>query len=147
VAVLDEGPAEGGRSVALAAAGWAEQQQVGTLLEPGVAGGERHQAGLAEHRHDGEVEAVERLVGRQPGLGEMTLDATPGPLGDLELGQGGEEPSGGPSLLVGARGPVGPEAADGGQAELVQQHRQAGGVDLELAHAAISAGVAPSSAS
>jgi hypothetical protein len=117
VAVLDQGTAEGRRSVAFAAAGRAEQQEVGAFLEPAVADGERHDADLAEHRHGGEVEAVERLIGRQPGLDEMVLDAVSGPLGDFELGQGREE----------ARGR--PEPADGGQEQFVQQQGQLGGVD------------------
>jgi hypothetical protein len=57
-AVLDECAADGRCTVALAGAGWAEQQQVRRLVEPGVAGGECHDARLAQHRHDGEVEIV-----------------------------------------------------------------------------------------
>jgi hypothetical protein len=36
--VLDESEAEGGRQMALAAAGPAEEEQIAALLEPGVAG-------------------------------------------------------------------------------------------------------------
>ena len=48
--------------------------------------------------------AVEGLAGRQARLGEVALDAAAGALGDLVLGQGGEEAGGGPALLVGALG-------------------------------------------
>jgi hypothetical protein len=40
VAILDQGTADGGGDVGLAGARRAEQQQVGTLVEPGIAGGE-----------------------------------------------------------------------------------------------------------
>ena len=53
----------------------------------------------------------------------------------LEFGECGEEAYGGPALLVGASGDVLPEAADGGQPQLVQQQRQPGGVDGDRAHA------------
>src|SRR3954452_3398916 len=102
---------------------------------------------LAEHRHGGEIEVVERLAGRQAGFGEMALDAAPGTLVDFQLGQGGEEPRCRPALLIGAGGEVGPHAADCRQPELVQQHGQPGGIDFEAAHAAAPTGSAPSSAS
>ena len=75
--------------------------QIGALFEPAVAGGERHQLRLADHRHGVEVEAVEGLTDWQPGFGEVALDATAAALGDLMLGQGGQEAGGGPAFLVG----------------------------------------------
>ena len=77
--------------------------------------------GLAEHRHGVEVEAVESFAWRQTGLEEMAFDAAPGALGDLEFGECREEAYGRPAFLVGARGDVLPEAADGGQPQFVEQ--------------------------
>ena len=45
--VLRQGQPEGGREVGLAATGAAEQQEVGALLQLGVARGERHRLSLA----------------------------------------------------------------------------------------------------
>ena len=61
----------------------------------------------------------------------MPLDAALGPLGDLQFGEGGQEPRGRPGLPVGPLGELGPQPGDGGQAQLAQQQRQAGGVDGE----------------
>ena len=58
----------------------------------------------------------------------MSLDAPLGALGDLKFGECREEPSGRPALLVGASGDILPQAADGGQPQLVQQQRQSGDV-------------------
>ena len=100
----------------LAAAGRAEHQEIGALVEPAVAGGERHDLSLADHRHGVEVEAVEGLAGRQSGLVEMTLDAPARAVGHLVFGERGEEARGGPAFLVGSRGEVGPDGLDGRQA-------------------------------
>jgi len=45
------------------------------------------------------------------------------------LGDGHEEPSGGPALLVGALGEAGPDVLDAGQAQLAEQKAEAGFVD------------------
>ena len=129
----------------LAAAGRAEQQQIAAVLEPGIAGGKRHEMRLAEHRHGGEIEGVEGLAGRQASLGKMALDAAAGALAYLQLGERGEQPRRRPALLVRACGDVGPHAADRRQAQLVEQHGQPGGVDFDAAHAAASTRSAPSS--
>ena len=115
--------------MALAAAGRAEQEQVGALREPAVAGDERHDLGLGDHRHGVEVEGVEGLAGRQARLGEVALDAAAVALGELVLGEGGEEAGGGPALLVGALGEARPDVLDRRQAQLVEQNAEAGGVD------------------
>ena len=52
-----------------------------------------------------------------------------GALGELELGQRGQEPGRRPALAVGALGELRPEPGDGGQPQLGEQERQAGGVD------------------
>ena len=80
---------------------------------------------LAERRHGGEVEGGEGLAGWQAGLGEVALDASAGAIGEFQFGECGEQARGGPSLLVGAGGDVGPEAGDGGQAEFAEHQRQA----------------------
>ena len=89
--------------------------------------------GLAEHWHGIEVETVERLARWQTGFGEMALNSTSGALGDFEFGERREESYGRPALFVGPRGDVLPEAVDGGQPQLVQQQRQPGGIDGDLA--------------
>ena len=64
----------------------------------------------------------------------MSLDAPAATFGELELGEHGEEPCRRPAFLVGTVGELLPEARDGWQAQLMQQQRQAGGIDLERAH-------------
>ena len=88
----------------LPAPGRTKQQQIGCLVEPGIAGGKGHDARFAEHRHDGEVEVVERLTRQQARLGQVSPDAPLATLGNLQLGQSREEAGGGPALLVGALG-------------------------------------------
>ena len=122
---FDQRAAEGGSGVTLAASGRSEQQQIGALAQPGVAGGERHDVCLADHRHRQEVEVVERLARRQACFGKVALDAPLGALGDLKFGKCREEPSGRPAL---ANGDILPQAADGGQPQLMQQQRQSGDV-------------------
>jgi hypothetical protein len=70
-AVLDERATDGRCTVALAGSGRAEKQQVGRLVEPGVAGGECHDACLVQHRHDREVEIIECFAEVQMCLGEI----------------------------------------------------------------------------
>lgn len=81
-----------------------------------------------------EVEAVERLGGRQARLGEMALDAAVAALGDLVFGEGREESRGGPTLPilgegVGTFGEARPDVLDGGQPQVAEQEAEAGGVD------------------
>ena len=52
--------------------------------------------GLAERWHGREVEAFERLAHGQACLPEMALDAAAITLGQLQLGQSGQEPGGRP---------------------------------------------------
>jgi hypothetical protein len=59
----------------------------------------------------------------------VTLDAAAGALGDLVLGERGEEAGGGPALPVGALGEAGPDVLDGRQAQVAEQETEAGGVD------------------
>ena len=65
----------------------AEDQDVGPLLEPGVAAGKRHDVGLGKHRHLGEREAGERLGEVELGLVPMALDAPLVALGEFVLGK------------------------------------------------------------
>ncbi|MGY2933024.1 hypothetical protein ACVWZ6_002626 [Bradyrhizobium sp. GM6.1] len=119
--VLDKGQADGCRQVTLAAAGRAEQQQIGALAEPTIAGGERGHLRLGDHRHSLEVEIVEGLSGGQPRLDEMALDAAAAAFGDLVLGNGGEEAGRRPAFLVGLLGKLRPQHLDGWQPQLVEQ--------------------------
>jgi hypothetical protein len=102
--------------VAFARTGWAEQQQIGRLVEPGVASGERHHARFAEHRHGSKVEVVEGFAGWQAALDEMPLDPPPATFGKLEFGEHGEQPCRRPTLLISPFGEVRPEPGDGRQA-------------------------------
>ena len=79
--------------------------------------------------HGLEVEGVEGLAGRQPGFGEMAFDAAAAALGHLVLGESGEEACGRPAFLVGLGGELGPDQLDGGQPQLGEEQREAGGVD------------------
>ena len=135
-AVLNERQPKGCRKMRLASAGRAEHQQIGALLEPTVPGRQRHHLGLADHRHRGEVEAVEGLAGRKAGLVEMALDAPAGALGHLVLGQRRQEAGRRPALLVGAGGEVRPDRLDGRQTQIVERQGQATGIDgIRAAHA------------
>src|SRR6185312_6207155 len=73
------------------ATGRAEQEQIGALAQPAIAGRERGHLRLGDHRHGLEVEVVEGLSGGQPRLEEVALDATAAAFGDLVLGNGGEK--------------------------------------------------------
>ena len=99
--VLDEGEPERCREMALAAAGRAEEQDIGALLKPAIARGQRHDLRLADHWHGLEVEGVERLAGRQSRLGEMALDAAATAVGHLVLGKRRQEARCRPAFLVG----------------------------------------------
>jgi hypothetical protein len=69
----------------LARAARTEEQDVGSLLEPGVPARQSEHVGLAQARHGGELEGGERLARRQVGLGEVTRDAPGVPVLDLVL--------------------------------------------------------------
>jgi hypothetical protein len=97
--------------------------------QPAVAGGQRVDLRLADHGHGGEVEGVERLGHRQPRLDQVAFDAPAVAIGHLQLGQGGQEAGRRPGLAIGLLGQLGPQPADGGQAQLAQQQLQPGGVD------------------
>jgi hypothetical protein len=60
--------------MALAAAGRAEQQEIGALFEPAISCGERHDLCLADHRHRLEVEAGERFADGQSWLNPVYRD-------------------------------------------------------------------------
>ena len=72
----------------------AKHDEVGALVQPGVACAHRHDLRLGHHWHGLEIEAVDGLAGWQPGFGQMTLDPAAVALGDLVLGDGGQEPGG-----------------------------------------------------
>ena len=118
----------------LAGAGRPEQDQIGAPAQPGIAGGQRHDLGLADHRDGLEVEGIECLAGRQPGFGQMAFDAASAALGHLMLGQGGKETCRWPALF------------DGGKSQLGEEQRETGGVDgIGRFHAASPDRTVPSS--
>ena len=59
----------------------------------------------------------------------MAFDAAATALGDLVLGECGQEASGRPAFLVGLFGECGPDLFDGGQTQLGEQQLDAGGID------------------
>jgi len=83
-----------------------------------LAGGERVDLGLRDHRHGIEVEGVEALAGEQAGLPEMAFDAPSAALGELVLDEGCEEARGGPALGVGPLGEALPEPVDRRQPQI-----------------------------
>ena len=138
-AVLDERQTERRRKMALAAAGRAKEQDIGALIKPAVAGGERHDLRFADHGHGVEVEGVEGLARRQSRAGKMPLDAAPAAVGYLVFGECSQEAGRRPALLVRTRREGGPHQLDGGQAQLAQQEFDAGSFDGVVArHAAPS---------
>ena len=64
---------------------------------------------LGQQRHDGEVERVEGLAGRQPRLAELALEAAAGAFGQFVLGQGGQQARAGLAFAVGLGGELRPQ--------------------------------------
>lgn len=128
-AVLDQGEADGRGEMALSAAGRPKQQDIGTLCEPAVAGGHGHDLRLGDHGYGVEGEAVEGLAGRQVRLGEVSFYPAMRTLGQFVLGNGRQEPGGGPSLSIGLFGELRPERLDCRQPELVEHDAETGFVD------------------
>ena len=73
--------------------------------------------------------AVERFAGGQSGLDQVALDAAARAVGDLMLGERGQEARGGPAFFVGLRGDLGPDRLMAGQPQFVEQKFDARGVD------------------
>ena len=141
VALLDERMAKCGRQVALSATGRAEGEDVVALGQPAVALGQGHDMGLAERWHGREVEAFERLAHGQACLPEMALDAAAITLGQLQLGQSGQEPGGRPPFTIGPVRERRPQVRKGRQTQRGQHQRQLGGIGGNLGrgtHAASS---------
>lgn len=138
---FDQGKADRGRQMALAPAGWTEQQQIGAGVEPDVPCGQRHRLRFRHHGHALEVERGERFAGGQPSLGQMPLDAPARAVGGLVLGERGEEAGGRPALLVGLGGDLRPDRLDARQTKLAEQELDARRVDGSrgAAHAAAPA--------
>lgn len=109
------------------------------MSDPAVAGSKGHNLGLADHGHGIKVESVERFPGRKARFGEMALDAPPGAVCDLVLGQGGKKAGRRPALLIGLLGDLALHQLDARQAQLAEQQFEARGVDGGgLFHAATS---------
>ena len=108
--------------------------QIGAFVDPAVAGADRHDMGLGDHRHRVEVEAVEGFSGQQLRLDEMARETATVAFGDLVFGERGEEAGGGPTLLVRPLGESGPALLDRGQTQFVEDQGEPGAVDA-LGHA------------
>jgi hypothetical protein len=88
--------------------------QIGALFEPAVAGGERHQLRLADHRHGVEVEAVEILpTGSRASARWRSMRRPPRSATSCSAKAARKPAAGQPSLLA-CPGETGPQAADGG---------------------------------
>jgi hypothetical protein len=111
------------------AARWAEEQDVGTLLQPGIARRQRHDLGFRDHWHGLEVECGECLAGGQTRLGEMALHAAATAVGHFVLGQRCQEAGCRPAFLVGLLGKLGPPQFDSGQPQLAQQEFNPRGIN------------------
>ena len=127
---FDQRQTERRREMGFPGAGRPEAQQIGSLFEPGVAGGERLHLRLRDHRHSGEVERVEGLSRRQSRFVQMPFEAAAVSLHHLLFGEGCKEAGGGPAFLVGCRRQGGPDQLDAGQSQFAEQQVDAGGVDL-----------------
>ena len=67
-----------------------------------------------------EVEVVERLAGRQLGLGAVALEASARPVGEFLLGQLGEVPVVGPAFALCPVGERAPHVLHGGHAQFLE---------------------------
>src|ERR1700741_409150 len=114
--ILDQSEPERCRQMALAAARWTEEQDIGAFLQPGVAGRQRHHLRFRDHWHGLEVEGGERLAGGQPRLEEMPLEAAAAAISHLVLGEHREEAGRRPTFLIGLLGELGPHQSDARQA-------------------------------
>lgn len=113
--------------MALAGAGVADGDEIGPGLDP-IACGQRLDAGSGHAGQRLEVECCERLAAGQFGLLQVTLDAAGVPIGEFDLGEGGEEARRGPALGIGTLGEHRPVALDAGQA----QGREHGGQRMHV---------------
>ena len=98
---------------ALADAGRAEQDHIGSFVKPAVPGGERHHLRFGDHRDRLEVEVRQRFARRQLGLREVAFDAASGSIGQFLLGERGQRVCRRPSFLIGLLGELRPHGFDG----------------------------------
>src|SRR5271170_2891946 len=105
----------------LAAAGRAEQQQVGAFVEPSVAGTQCRDLSLRYHRYGGKIEVIEDLIGGQLRFAEMAFDAPTIALGDFVFRECHQETSRRPALFVRSLDKLLPQVFDGWQPQFVQE--------------------------
>ncbi|SOY74876.1 hypothetical protein CBM2586_P20002 [Cupriavidus phytorum] len=122
---------DGRSEVALPTARRAEDQHIGTFLQPGITARQCHHVRLGDHGHSTEVEGSQRLGWIQAGFGSVSFDTPLGPFGQFVFEQGAKQPGCLPAFLVGALCELWPEPANGGQAQFVEHQRQAGGINWE----------------
>ena len=94
------------------------------MIEPAVAGGERHDLRLADHGH-GLKSKVSNVLPVGNCASEMPLDAAATTVGDLVFGECRQKAGGRPTLLVRTGGQIGPHQLHGGQAQLGEQQLDA----------------------
>ena len=90
-ALAHEGEADGGGEVALADAGGPEDEEVGSLADPAVFGGEGLNACFGRGRNNAEIESFEVLSREEFGLSGMSVEVPVVPFGQFEFGEGEEE--------------------------------------------------------
>src|SRR3954468_22193915 len=127
--ILDQGKSECCREMALAGAWRAEEENVGTLLQPGITRGQRHDLGLGDHWYGLEVKGHERLAGGQTRLDDMSLQAAASAVGDLVLSKRRQEACCRPTFLIGLLGKLGPSHLDARQTQLAEQKFDTGDVN------------------
>ena len=128
-ALAHEGEADGGGEVALADAGGPEDEEVGSLADPAVFGGEGLNACFGRGRDEAEIESFEILAGEEFGLPGMSVDAPVVPFGQFEFGEGEVEFGRRPTFLVGALSQDPPLGLDGGQSQLGKHDGKSVGID------------------
>ena len=96
-AIPDQAEADGGGQMRFSTTGRAEQDQVGTGLQPAVCGDEGHDPGFGDGRHRVEVEAGQGLAQRQACFGDVAFDPPLPAFSNLVFSECREQPRGGPA--------------------------------------------------
>ena len=110
--VLHKGQAQGCSEMGFSPAWRPEEQQVGALIEPGVARGQGPDLSLTDHGHGVEVKVIEGLSYGEAGLFDVAPNAPVCAFGDLVLCDRRQEAGGWPAFFVSPGGEVGPDDLD-----------------------------------
>ncbi len=113
----------------------AEDQKIGAVVDPFLAGREGQDMRFTKSGGGVEVEVGEAFAGGKTGLRAMTLNAPGGSVSYFQFDQGGEQLGGRPSFPVGDFGEAFPMPSDAGETERGEQGWQDGGVRVIAGHA------------